>query len=419
MHLVGQDDLLTDMGRALQVGPGAEGYTRVLLGHRGSGKTTLLATIGDTARASGMMVVDVDASTPNLPERIITSLFESMDDYEQITDEWRRRAEHRMGPSRMTGVGVGPLSASWDKQRTPIRAADLRYSLLRVVEAAEATGSSLLFTLDEMHAGEREELRRVAADLQYVTKIQELPMAFVGSGLKELEFTLLQDKKATFFHRCQREHLHGVDAADAWGGLRRYLDDAGVAVDPDALRLMADTVTGTTFYHLQSLGDKAWRIAAAGGKIDALAAAEAVRQHRADIRRKILLPLWHDLAADDQEVLAVLARLGGNASGHDLADAAVSAGFSSSRAMRRTISRLSTLELVTEHDGRYMMSGLLSAEDVLTDQLAGAPDSVWHRLDRPARGAARPKAVCGHYMPVAKARCVLQEGHSGRHRSRI
>lgn len=60
MHLVGQDDLLTDMGRALQVGPGAEGYTRVLLGHRGSGKTTLLATIGDTARASGMMVVDVE-----------------------------------------------------------------------------------------------------------------------------------------------------------------------------------------------------------------------------------------------------------------------------------------------------------------------------------------------------------------------
>ena len=410
---------MASIERDLQTGPEAIGYTRLFLGHRGSGKTTLMAEIADVARPQGVMVVEADAATPGLPERILSAVAEVMADYPAIADEWHKRAAKRAEPARITGVGVGPLQASWNMPEGVRRAPDLRYALMRVVEAADAVGSSVLLTLDELHAGDRQELRRLAADCQYITKIKLMPMAFMGCGLKELEYTMLRDEKMTFFHRCHREDISGLDAADAWGGLRRYLADAGIESDDDAMRLMADALTGKTFYHLQSLGDKAWRIAMASDRrIDGPTAAEAVRQHTADIRRKILVPLWGDLMEFDQDVLTLLARMGGQASRSALASGAADAGFRS-RPMRESLKRLKSLDLVTEHDGRYAMRGLLEASDVLADEFGGAQDGTWDELAAPQARDAGVKQRCGHYMPVAKAVCVLTHGHKGRHRSRL
>jgi len=418
-HLVGQESLLASIERDLQTGPEAIGYTRLFLGHRGSGKTTLMAEIGDVARSRGMMVIDADAATPGLPDRIVTAVAEVMSEHPAITDEWRKRAARRAEPARMTGVGVGPLQASWDKSGDVRQAPDLRYTLMRVVEAADAVGSSVLLTLDELHAGDRHELRRVAADCQYITKIKLMPMAFMGGGLRELEYTMLRDKKMTFFHRCHREDIRGMHAADAWGGLRRYLVDVGIESDDVALRRMADSLTGKTFYHLQSLGDKAWRIAmASNGRIDGPAADEAVRQHTADIQRKILAPLWGDLMEFDQDVLTMLARMGGEASRGAVASRARDAGFRS-KPMRESLARLKALDLVSEHNGRYAMSGLLDASNVLSDELGGALDGVWDELEAPQARGGGAKPRCGHYMPVSTAVCVLAQGHKGGHPSRL
>ncbi len=55
-----------------------------------------------------------------------------------------------------------------------------------------------------MHAGDTNDLRMFAVTLQDVTRIAQLPLAFVGAGLPVLEETLLTDKSVTFLQRCPR-----------------------------------------------------------------------------------------------------------------------------------------------------------------------------------------------------------------------
>ena len=411
--LVGQDAILGDVRVALSAGPRVPEYTRLLLGHRGSGKTTLLAEVADIARMGGLMVVQADAASPGLNDRIITAVSEELIGYETIADVLESRAQQQ-ARTRVTGVGIGPISASWDSPATERAGLDLRYTLLRLAEAALEAGSGVALIVDELHAGDRDELRRLAADVQYITKTKELPLSFTGAGLLEMEFTVLTDKKMTFFHRCARHRIEGVDRGDAWACLRRTIVESGLEVDEEALRVMADSVTGKTFYHLQSVGYRAWRIGTAGGgKIDATTAREAVREADADSHHKIAVPLFHDLAPSDQILLETLASMGGRAGNRELSQRLDELGVQGD-ARRRASYRLGILGLVRVGGGHVWQEGMLTPEDVVsaTAGLGGPAPNGW--TGRPSS----PTAICGHVMPRAKAKCILPPGHGGKHRSK-
>ena len=414
-HLVGQDAILGDVQNALSMGPGVPEYTRILIGHRGSGKTTLLAEVADIAQADGLMVVQADAASPGLNERIITAVSEELARYETIADALARRMQKQSKP-RVAGVGVGPLSASWESPATESASVDLRYTLLRLAEAAQQAGSGVALVVDELHAGSRDELRRLAADLQHITKTKELPLSFTGAGLLEMEYTVLADKKMTFFHRCARHRIEGVERGDAWACLRRTITESGLEVGEEALRIMADSVTGKTFYHLQSVGYRAWRIgAASGGEIDATAAREAVREADADSHHKIAVPLFHDLAPSDQILLETLASMGGRADSQELSQRLSEIGVRGN-AQRRAGQRLGVLGLVGQGGGHVWQEGMLTVDDVLkaTSGIGGPAYNGGTRQDQ----ALGQIAMCGHVMPRAKAKCILPPGHGGKHRSK-
>ena len=196
-RLVGRDDLLSDLGEGLATGPRDERFASILMGVRGSGKTALLNEIEQRAATDGWVVISLDASSGgdldegDLLGRLRSELSHIPDRYPALDIE-ELRGDQQTG--RSAGFKLGPLQG----QRTETRksaAMNLRQKLTYLTDAAQQHQTSVLLTVDELHTGKKDQLRRLANDLQHITSRAELPLAFIGAGLLEMQYTILQDKK--------------------------------------------------------------------------------------------------------------------------------------------------------------------------------------------------------------------------------
>ena len=406
--LAGREPMLRDMAAVLSAGPSERRYTRLFLGQRGSGKTTLLAEVKDIADASGMLTVDVNASTPGLPDRIS----ERIDQVRQSTvDAPPRKQTQRY----LSGVRLGPVGLNWTEVTLPHASMGLGSRLEAISDWANAQGTGLLLTVDEMHGGDRDELRYLASELQRITKVGELPLALVGAGLPEMAYTVLEDKKMAFFHRCHRDSIPEVDFDDAWSCFRQTIEDAAGTIDSDALAHMAEAAAGNVPYLLQSIGYHAWRLSGAPSRtIDLLSAQTAIAGARRDMREQVTVPIWHDLAETDHSYLQVLATLGGEATRRDIADAVHSV---SGRSLGQTERRLvASGHLERTPHGTVRLRGILARGAI--DELVET-DMAYESTRPKAAPTTRISVRCNTLMPRARAKCVLPRGHKGGHRSRI
>jgi len=264
-QLVGFEPMLDAMRRSLTDGPADPGFTRVVLGPRGSGQTTALADVCEAAASVGSLVLSTDAATGGLLERIPSCVAQAREASELPRPEAHGR--------RLTGVTVGPLGLRWDDLPEPRPHWSLQRHLEELATWAARHGSRVLLAVDEMHAGDRTELRRLSSDLQSITKVKELPLAFIGAGLSEMAYTVLQDRKMTFFHRCFRDRMSRLGFDEVWRGLRLTVADAGGTVQADALTSMAEACWSGLPYHPQSIGHHAWALAGSPSRpIDAVVA---------------------------------------------------------------------------------------------------------------------------------------------------
>lgn len=412
--LVGRQALLEDMGRSLSVGPQDQGFTRLLLGQRGSGKTTILAETREAAAWSGMLVLDVDAATHGVLERISSGIADARERYESAglstTDSARR---HRW----LSGVTLGPVSVRWEEMPEPRPRWSLGYHLETLSSWAAEQGSAVLLTVDEMHAGDRDELRRLASDVQSITKVKGLPLAFVGAGLPEMAHTVLEDKKMTFFHRCFRDRMPAITYDDAWQCLRLTVEDSGGVVHEDALRLMASAAADGLPYKLQSIGHHAWELSGAPDRpVDQRAAAMAVDLADEDMTEKVLIPMWHDLGETDQSYLRALAECDGEATPGEIAQQSLDV---SGRSLARSERRLAAAgHVLRTEQGTVKLPGPLTAEAIWA---IAATESEYDipGADPTLRLSTRAAPDrCNAPMPRAKAKCILPRGHKGGHRSR-
>ncbi len=155
--------------------------------------------IEDVACNAGWLVLPLDASTPNITERLEERI-------EWVRDEDESLASAPRGGTEATTKGVRVLGAEW--QRQVVRAIEpkwgIRRQLTTLAEHAAANGSAVLLTIDELHSGNLEELRRLSSDVQHITKREQRPLAFVGAGLAGMRHMLLEDKKMTLSRRSSR-----------------------------------------------------------------------------------------------------------------------------------------------------------------------------------------------------------------------
>lgn len=407
--LVGRESILATIGTGLVSGPTHQHYTSLLVGCRGSGKTVALNAVEDMAARAGWVVISLDAATSGISERIesaITAADAHYDSVELVNQTLRRSTETR------AGVFLGPLAGSvaWQETRASCSGVNLRDHLAHLARSALQAGTSVLLTIDELHAADAVDGRRLANDLQHVTKREGLPLALVGAGLPDMRLTLMRDKKMTFFHRCEDFDLLPLAFEDCVEGLYRPVCEAGGSIDEDALRAAAENSQGSP-YRLQVVGDQMWRMSGSPQhKITSTHVEMSAMSVEAVIERRVGVPAWYDLPRELQDVLAVTTASESGVSSSDVAD---TIGISH-RSAHRAVADLVTLGYLSRtRSDSYVSTRLVSAAVI---------DRAWAGLgDDPRNGlpAAAPAARCGKWMPRAKARCRLNVGHAGRCRSRL
>ena len=422
--LVGRDDVLSDLYEGLAVGPADERFTSVILGVRGSGKTALLAEIEDQAASSGWVVLSVDGVADGLLGRVSEMIGQAARGHETpgLEELAVSRSKERTG-----GIKVGPYRAGWAETEMfdPVADMGLRERLTVMAGVAQQTGSAVLLTLDELHSANKDEARRLASDIQHITKKGQLPLAFVGAGLLEMKYTLMEGKKNTFFKRCHSYDVPPLTYADALQGLRSPIKEAGGTITAAALRRAASAVAGSP-YKMQLIGHTAWKAAGApASEVDDFAVGLAVESAEETMLRNISEPAFYDLSNDEQEYLIALVSLGDRGTTRAISEMT----GRDERETRRTARRLELAGYIArDQHGPAALTSLVPREVVareggldtttaLATADADAGDADFARLGRPGPRSAFP-LKCRRWMPRARAHCVLSRGHSGRCRSR-
>ncbi len=408
--LVGRDGILNDVASQLAAVPSGHRLCSILVGVRGSGKTSLLNAAEDMAHESGWMVLALDTTTGGLPQRIARAAAAATETAPAASAA-DRRSRRRINSLRLPpGLGIG-----WEHSEEQTDD-DPRYLLSRLAETAAERGGGLLITLDELHSGERDEVRRFAGDFQHTAEREGLPVGLLGAALPEIQYTVLEDRKLTFFHRAQLQRLQPLTAEQSFLCLNATAASGGGTFDADALHAAATAVNGSP-YHLQLLGRSAWDAAGAPqAPIGAAACRLAVERAGSEFRRSISEPAWHQLSDAEQDYLHTVALLHPGATRRAVADAI----DATSKWLARTERRLTISGyLRTTGRGALELAELMRRDDVL--DFAG-PELGYRRPEDgpgPPTGPAAPTGErCGEWMPVAKARCALGHGHKGGHRSR-
>lgn len=406
--LVGREALAENVREGLSAGPKDTRFTTLLLGPRGSGKTVMLNSVRDMASRSGWIVLPLDASTSGIHERIAEYIEWAQDTYEDMPDVAGGAKDER------SAVKFKLLPLEW--QRDVVRHVRPRWGLRRqlttLADYAEQHGSSVLLTIDELHSGDRNELRRVAADLQHIIKNESRQLAFVGAGLSEMKHTLLEDKKMTFFQRCFREDMPPISAVDAARFLAGTVRDAGGEFKGGALQVLTDA-SGPLPFQMQLVGDYAWRVAGAPmHPIDADAASVAVKEAKRSIHERVAIPTWHGLNETEQRYMRALSELGGEADPRQIAQI-VDADSTTLSRVEVHLCNFGCIKLMG--DEAVIIGDIINAESMSTIIKQQS------RYEGPSISPTRLAGVrprCNAVMPRAQARCVLKKGHAGGHRSR-
>ena len=276
-------------------GPRHPNYTSFLLGRRGSGKTVLLKALRDRAHYRRWLSISVAAVSRGLTNRIaheaVKHLNRRIEDLPDLT----------VADLRAAGVRIG------DEYAPDIDLSGALGDILGTLSSRLGTaGVGLLLTVDELHAGNTDELRDLGVTLQDVSRIGQNPMMFVGAGLPVLEDRLLADISVTFLQRCARFEIGHLDPAATWLAIAEPVDQNGGQISGAAVERAVQASGGYPFM-VQLIGFHAWQAAddpAVAITLEDVAA--GCDTAAGQLGRLVIAPLWRDCSAVAKRFLAAM-----------------------------------------------------------------------------------------------------------------
>lgn len=413
--IAGREQTISSIKNGLNAGPDDPCFTTVLLGNRGLGKTVILNEIEDVAAAAGWTVFSVDASTPGLQERIDVQIEAAKESNPMV-------ASVDMGQTKRqtkwtAGINLRPAVITRELMQQIDQAWDFRRKMETLGKIAEREGTGVLLSVDELHAADRGELRRFSADMQHITARRKLPVGFIGAGLVDLRYTILQDKKMTFIQRCEQEQTGPLEIAEAYRFYGEVLDRSGSRCAGDVIMRMAEASDGLP-YKMQLIGYYAWVTSGAPDRpIGHDHADAAILYAERKMASTVYQPTWRDLSDKERAVMDALGRSGGTAKGPDLA---IRTGMSNAEITRQA-NRLRDAGCIRIVNHETLGIGPMLSMGVIEDEIAASDMfAATSAAATAATGAAvRQRAGrCNRVMKRVNGRCILRAGHPGRCRSR-
>lgn len=413
--LAGRDQTLDKMGRALAAGPSHKEFTTLMLGPRGIGKTTVLTAIADEARAAGWRIIRIDAPlSPGPAQGAVAAITEKV--YEHL--------DHIEAPPkrRLTGASLPLLGGGASWEHTAARQPTCQKLLAALVAATvESGGAGVFLAIDEFHNLTPPEASLIAGALQGITKVGRENLAFVGIGLPHIEHTLLTNEGFTFFHRCNRERIQNITIHDAMDAVGRPLADNGYTISDTRLRRAASATRGLG-YAVQSIGYHIWELA---GPLPAEVTDDHIDQATVlmdgDVSAHVTIPIWSRLSPTDKLFLYAMLLDDGASRLKDIGTRLGTRAANTSAYKRRLLEQGAIVET-----GRGLVSFASSAiryRAIEENDLERAIQELGPGFSASGTDAAptsmAPPAdppLCGHWMPRAKATCILNAGHRGSHR---
>ena len=245
----------------------------MLTGLRGVGKTVLLQDFARTARTEGWVHEHLEATEDlRFVEAIATLTRKALLDLSasrRVADRVRRASgvlrafRIRWKLPEGIDIEIDPIPGPADSGMLDD---DLAGLFLELGETARASGTGVLFTIDEAQYLSSEHLAALIVGLHRVAQ-EQLPFLVAGAGLPSLP-GLAGEAKSYAERLFDFPSIGSLSTDDAAAALTVPADELHVQWTPKAIERVFDVTHGYPYF-LQKFGKQAWDVADGPGVIDA------------------------------------------------------------------------------------------------------------------------------------------------------
>jgi hypothetical protein len=305
--LVERENVIAEFEEALEIGPGAPGRAIFITGARGVGKTVVLNELEDSAKQAGWIVI-TDTAGPGLVDRLTHSTLPRL----------LREHDPRSTQSRLTMVRISSVAAEREVSEAHQPQITLRSQLEQLADLLAPHRTGVLLSLDEVHHAAINDMREVAAALQFGFR-EGRDIAFVAAGLPESINHLVNDRYSTFLRRAERFELAAISPPAVERALREPVEEGGRTITDKAITAAVAASDGYP-YLVQSIGFYAWRAAGKAETIRASHVEEAITTARRRMEQQIHEPTLADLSPVERTFVLVMAADSGPSRIADIAE---------------------------------------------------------------------------------------------------
>lgn len=293
-RIVGRDDILDGIDKALAAKPGSRDRAMLITGQRGMGKTALLLEIEARAKQAAYVTARTAAN-----EHMLDSLIERL----QVNG--REYAE--TGSKKVRGMSAGAfgfsLGLTFSDEVRDNYGFQTKLSLLcnRLAEC----GKGVMILVDEVGASSPD--MRVLADVYQQLVGDGQNIAICMAGLPAAVSSILNDDVLTFLNRATKIRLQALPLPPIRSYYAAAFERMGIALATSVLEGAVQATKGFP-YLLQLIGYYLVEESRVSRKADASALARAVADARDDMADNVFRPALAPLSKGDIKFLKALAQ---------------------------------------------------------------------------------------------------------------
>lgn len=292
-RIVGRDDVLDGVDKALSSRPGSRDRAMLIIGQRGMGKTALLLEIEERAKKAGFVTSRAAAN-----ESMLDNLLERL----QVNGRELVGSAKRTLQGMSAGAFGFSLGLTFSEEIRDNYGFQTKLGLL--CDRLAEYGKGVLLLVDEVRATSPE--MRVLADTYQQLVGDGKNIAICMAGLPTAVSSVLNDHVLTFLNRAKKIRLQAL----AFFPIRSYyastFDKAGLPLEQDVLERAVAATKGFP-YLLQLIGYYLIEESRGGLKADGAALDRAIADANDDMDDNVFRPTLSGLSEKDIDFLKALA----------------------------------------------------------------------------------------------------------------